>query len=64
MATKNIAAPQGSVMGPLLLYIYISIYKNDIYKATTNFAIINYADDTTFVSTVGIFDTNGQEQQY
>ena len=32
-----------------------------MYKATSKFAIINYADDTTLVSTVEIFDTNGQE---
>ena len=34
-----------------------------MYKATTKFAFINYADDTTLVSTVETFDTNGQEHQ-
>ena len=43
--------PQGSVMGPLLLNIFI----NDIVNASSVFDLIMYADDTTLMSTLETF---------
>ena len=44
-------APQGSIVGPLLFNIFI----NDIIKASSKFAFIIYADDTTLKSTLDSF---------
>ena len=43
--------PQGSIVGPLLFNIFF----NDIIKASSKFAFIIYADDTTLKSTLDLF---------
>ena len=40
--------PQGSILGPLLLLVYL----NDIYKASEKLQMILYADDTTLISSL------------
>ena len=43
--------PQGSILGPLLLLIYIS----DLSRATNIFNSISFADDTNLISTTFSF---------
>ena len=51
--------PQGSIIGPLLFNIFI----NDIVKASTRFAYILYADDTTLNYTLDSFGNDPEEIQ-
>ena len=46
--------PQGSVLGPLMLIIYL----NDIEKSSDIFDFIYYADDTTLSSVLNYFGNN------
>ena len=51
MKQVSTGVPQGSIVGPLLFNICI----NDIVKASSKFAFILYADDTTLNSTLDLF---------
>ena len=52
--------PQGSIIGPLLLF---NIFSNDIVKASQKFAFIFYADHTTLNSTLDSFGNDPEEIQ-
>ena len=49
--------PQGSIVGPFLLIFFI----NDTIKASSKFAFILYADDTTRNSTLDSFGNDTEE---
>ena len=59
MKQVSTGVPQGSIVGPLLFNIPI----NDIVKASSKFAFILYADDTTLNSTVDLFGNDTEEIQ-
>ena len=59
MKQVSTGVPQGSIVGPLLFNICI----NDIVKASSKFAFILYADDTTLNSTLDLFGNDTEEIQ-
>ena len=59
MRLVSTVVPQGSIVGPLLFNISI----NDIIKASSKFAFILYADDTTLNSTLDSFGNDTEEIQ-
>ena len=46
--------PQGSILGPLLLLIYM----NDIHKSSNLFYFILFADDTTLITKNASYNTD------
>ena len=59
MNQVSTGVPQGSIVGPLLFNICI----NDIAKASSKFAFILYADDTTLNSTLDLLGNDTEEIQ-
>ena len=59
MKLVSTGVPQGSIVGLFLLNIFI----NDIVKASSKFAFILYADDTTLNCTLDMFGNDTEEIQ-
>ena len=57
MKQVSTGVPQASIVGPLPFIICI----NDIVKASSKFAFILYADDTTLNSTLDLFGNDTEE---
>ena len=49
--------PQGSILGPLLFIIYV----NDLCLASPKFESILYADDTTLINSLCVFNTDDKD---
>ena len=57
--SSNTGVPQGLIVGPLLINIFI----NDIIMSIDEFNFILYADDTTFNVTVESFGETAADMQ-
>ena len=54
LADLTTGIPQGSILGPFLFLIFM----NDFHRSSNLFRMINYADDTTLISTVSAFHSD------
>ena len=54
MNSITTGVPRGSILGPLLLLIYI----NDMHNVSKKFHFLCYADDTTLLGSIKDFDSN------
>ena len=52
--------PQWSILGPLLLIIYVK----DITASSNIFKFVMYADDTALITTINCFENNENPNQY